>query len=116
MKQDDRVVVSRAAVEWLKTHYPQLCIKAGLCESVGGRLYTKTFSAAPEARAQSEQAAEPVRDERAAFEAYYSENGKWPAAIQRRGDSYILGSAQSAWTVWQARAAIARIDALGGGE
>lgn len=36
--------MSRQAVDWLKKHYPALCIKAGLCEMVGGRLYTKTRS------------------------------------------------------------------------
>ena len=40
--------------------------------------------------------------ERAAFEAWFSENGKWPAAVQRSGDGYMLASAQSAWTAWQA--------------
>lgn len=36
------VSVPRAAVEWLKTNYPVLCEKSGLCERVGGRLYTRT--------------------------------------------------------------------------
>ena len=31
------------AVNWLKEKFPQLCIKAGLCVKVGGRLYTKTI-------------------------------------------------------------------------
>ena len=36
------VYVRRLAVEWLKTYYPALTVKAGLCESIGGRLYTRT--------------------------------------------------------------------------
>ena len=44
--------------------------------------------------------------EREAFEAWFSEQGKWPAAVDRRGDGYILAAAQSAWVAWQARAAI----------
>lgn len=46
-----------------------------------------------------------LEPERAAFEAWFSENGKWPAAVQRSGDGYMLASAQSAWTAWQAAAA-----------
>jgi hypothetical protein len=38
----DFVCVPVSAVDWLKKHYPALCAKSGLCESVGGRLYTKT--------------------------------------------------------------------------
>jgi hypothetical protein len=39
----DRVTVPNAAIEWLKKHYPVLCEKSGLCERIGGRLYTRTF-------------------------------------------------------------------------
>lgn len=39
---------------------------------------------------------------RAEFEAWLTEDGKWPAAAKRSGDGYILAYAQSAWTVWQA--------------
>ena len=38
----DFVAVPRAAVEWLKAHFPALTEKAGMCERIGGRLYTKT--------------------------------------------------------------------------
>ncbi|MEO7479441.1 MAG: hypothetical protein ABIT70_02385 [Sulfuriferula sp.] len=41
---NEYVEVRRDAVEWLKKHYPVLCEKAGLCERVGGRLYTRTSS------------------------------------------------------------------------
>lgn len=34
--------VLSAAVDWLKKNYPALCVKSGLCESIGGRLYTRT--------------------------------------------------------------------------
>ena len=44
MNCKESLTVSRQAVDWLKKHYPDLCIKAGLCEMVGGRLYTKTLS------------------------------------------------------------------------
>jgi Zn finger protein HypA/HybF involved in hydrogenase expression len=51
----ESITVSRQAVDWLKENYPQLCIKAGLCERVAGRLYTKTLSYPP-----PQQQAEPV--------------------------------------------------------
>lgn len=43
-----------------------------------------------------------MEPERAAFEAWFSEGGKWPAAVRRSGDGYMLAAAQSAWTAWQA--------------
>lgn len=36
------VAVKRSAVDWLKDKFPALTIKAGLCERIGGRLYTIT--------------------------------------------------------------------------
>jgi len=36
------VHVKNSAVDWLKTHFPALCVKSGLCGKVGGRLYTLT--------------------------------------------------------------------------
>ncbi|MGB3290989.1 MAG: hypothetical protein WBA83_17080 [Burkholderiaceae bacterium] len=50
------VPVQNSAVDWLKKHYPALCVKSGLCEKIAGRLYTITrlsFSAP--------QPAEPTR-------------------------------------------------------
>lgn len=41
------VAVRRDAVEWLKKHYPALCEKSGLCERIGGRLYTLTTLSHP---------------------------------------------------------------------
>jgi len=38
----EMIPVPSAAVDWLKKHYPALCEKSGLCERVGGRLYTRT--------------------------------------------------------------------------
>lgn len=40
--------------------------------------------------------------ERAEFERWFSEAGKWSAAIERSGEGYRLAAAQSAWTAWQA--------------
>lgn len=37
---DEYIRVKRDAVDWLKKNYPALCEKSGLCERVGGRLYT----------------------------------------------------------------------------
>jgi hypothetical protein len=45
--------------------------------------------------------------EREAFEAWFSE-GKWPKAVERSGDGYLLAQAQTAWNVWQARSALAQ--------
>lgn len=39
----DHVTVRTDAVDWLKKHYPALCEISGLCERVGGKLYTRTF-------------------------------------------------------------------------
>lgn len=39
-KSSDFTPVKRTAVEWFKQYYPALCLKSGLCERVGGRLYT----------------------------------------------------------------------------
>lgn len=48
--------------------------------------------------------------ERAMFEAWYSDQGKWPQAVQRSGEAgqggYRLAQTQSAWVVWLARAAV----------
>jgi len=37
------IPVRSSAIDWLKEHYPALCEKSGLCERIGGRLYTKTL-------------------------------------------------------------------------
>ena len=45
--------------------------------------------------------------ERADFEAFMSDNGKFPQAIERdTNGNYILMQAASSWDVWQARAAL----------
>lgn len=48
---------------------------------------------------------------RLAFEAWFSDSGQSPKAVQRSGDGYLLAQAQSAWSAWQgawqARAALA---------
>ena len=64
--------------------------------------------------AKLQAAQEPVQagelpDERAAFDAYMSDNGKWPAAVQRYDNgsrSYVLLQTSTAWETWQARAAL----------
>jgi hypothetical protein len=45
------------------------------------------------------------RSVRPAFERWFSDDGKWPAAAQRSGDGYALASAQAAWDAWQAASA-----------
>ena len=42
---------------------------------------------------------EPMR---AAFEAWFSQDGAWPNAITRNGSGYRLSTAQSSWIAWQA--------------
>jgi len=36
------------------------------------------------------------------FEKWFSDDGKWPAAVKRIGDGYKMGTAQGAWSAWQA--------------
>lgn len=55
------VAVKRSAVEWLKDKFPALTIKAGLCERIGGRLYTITRLMRDH---DSALASAPVADER----------------------------------------------------
>lgn len=54
----------------------------------------------------------PVRPDpmREAFEAYYSSDGQWPAAVERSfcGLGYKLGAADHAWNAWQACWPLAR--------
>ncbi len=60
-------------------------------------------------------AAKPIRslsssekaDARAAFEDWFSDEGKWPQAVQRNGDGYMLAQAQSSWQAWEAATAVA---------
>ena len=61
-----------------------------------------------DAPAPAEPAAVAVPDERTAFEAVASDNGKWPKAIEHdsKGNYFLMGTA-SGWTWWQARAALA---------
>lgn len=47
-------------------------------------------------------------DKRVAFEAWYSNSGKWPQAFRRSGESYVYAECAHAWTVWQAAAAYER--------
>lgn len=46
----------------------------------------------------------PVRPdpERAAFERWCGEDGRWPQAIERNGNGYKLMSTHSAWMAWRA--------------
>ena len=56
----EKVTVNAQAINWLKEKYPELCIKAGLCERIGGRLYTKTFIDPPAAQPAQRK---PLTDE-----------------------------------------------------
>ena len=47
---------------------------------------------------------------REAFEAWFSEDGKWPAAVRRSGDGYTLAAAQGAWKAWCAARADAAVE------
>ena len=42
-----------------------------------------------------------LEPERAAFEAWFSEDGRYPQAVERSGNGYKLMSAHSAWTAWR---------------
>ncbi len=46
----------------------------------------------------------PVRldPERAAFEEWQSDAGRWPKAVERDGEGYKLAASQAAWTAWRA--------------
>lgn len=44
----------------------------------------------------------PVDPERAAFERWFGEDGRWPQAIERSGNGYKLMGAHSAWVAWRA--------------
>lgn len=40
--------------------------------------------------------------ERRRFEHWFSDQGKWPQAVERSGDGYRLLQANDAWRTWQA--------------
>ena len=40
--------------------------------------------------------------ERESFEAWFSEDGKYPHAVKRSGEGYLLAAANSQWEAWQA--------------
>jgi hypothetical protein len=60
MNYFEKVTVNAQAINWLKEKYPELCIKAGLCERIGGRLYTKTFIDPPAPQQQAEPTQKPI--------------------------------------------------------
>lgn len=65
------VAVKRSAVDWLKDKFPLLTIKAGICERIGGRLYTITrLMADHDAALASAPVAEPY-DSEMRCRAYY---------------------------------------------
>lgn len=41
-------------------------------------------------------------DSRQQFEEWASDNGKWPQAVERNGDSYKLMKTHTDWLAWQA--------------
>ncbi len=57
----ERVAVRADAIDWLKKHYPSLCLKSGLCESVAGKLYTRTFLTEPSPLPVGEDQRDAVR-------------------------------------------------------
>lgn len=83
----------------------ELRIARAACDAQGE--LTQKYQALALQAAQAAPAVQ-VQDERAAFEAYFSQDGAWPNAVERKGDGYKLSSAQTAWTVWQARAALTK--------
>lgn len=71
----------------------------------GARLNQNLVLSAP---AQAEQVQVPS-GERETFEAYASDNGQWPAAIERNANgTYKLMQTAQAWAVWEYRAALAQ--------
>lgn len=51
--------------------------------------------------------------DREKFEAWASDDGQFPRAVEKRGDTYILLATQAKWETWQA--AIASQNESGGG-
>ena len=48
---------------------------------------------------------EQIEIERKEFEAWFSDEGKFPRSVEKRVDgAYVLMTAHSAWSVWLARA------------
>lgn len=45
--------------------------------------------------------ADVIQDARLAFEHWYSDQGKHPQAIERKGDAYVLMNTHISWTAWQ---------------
>lgn len=45
---------------------------------------------------------ETVMSHRERFEAWASDNGKWPEAIERSGEGYRIMQTQCDWMAWQA--------------
>jgi hypothetical protein len=65
----------------------------------------------PRANDKKDQTMTPTppqeQTEREAFEAWASDGGKWPQAIERYGNGlYRLSSTHSYWLAWQARASM----------
>jgi hypothetical protein len=56
--------------------------------------------AGPDGSALSERLG--LAPERAAFEAWQSDNGRWPKAVERDGEGYRLAASHAAWTAWRA--------------
>lgn len=49
-------------------------------------------------------------DSRQQFEEWSSDNGKWPQAVERNGDSYKIIKTHTDWLAWQASRAEIVID------
>jgi hypothetical protein len=87
LSECDFVAVPRAAVEWLKEHYPALTEKAGMCERIGKRLYTKTSITTPT----------PQADAAPTFEAWATKEGLISESHGVRFVNSMCDVARKAW-------------------
>jgi len=52
----------------------------------------------------------PLDKVRADFEAWASDCGQWPQAVERSGDGYKMMNTHLRWTAWQACSVAARVE------
>lgn len=51
-----------------------------------------------------------MEESRTQFEAWFSNDGKYPEAVDKSGGDYLLASACAAWEAWQASRAAVEIE------
>jgi hypothetical protein len=56
----------------------------------------------PAVGSQVDRGVRPADPERAAFEDWQSDSGRWPKAVERAGEGYKLAASHAAWTAWRA--------------